>query len=97
MTRGLFAKFRPLPDDPPTQVDFEAGWPCQRLRLGYGLVMFFMFEVTYGRQLPTVMPIVMLAAGVMLLASAYQSIRTWKLQTKIAILAEALDHMGSRR
>lgn len=75
-----------------TTVDFESGWPCQRLRLGYGLLFFFVFEVTYGRQLPEAMPFLILGLGLALLVSAFQSIRTWKLQTKIALIQEALEH-----
>jgi len=79
-----------------TAVDFESGWPCQRLRLGYGLVSFFGFEVTYGQKLPEVLPFLMLGLGLALLVSAYQSIRHWKLATKIALIQEAIEHMGSR-
>ena len=86
-----------LAENPESQVDFEAGWPCQRLRLGYGLVFFFLFEVTYGRQLPEVMPFLMLGSGLALLVSAFQSIRTWRLQTKIALIQEALEHAGRAR
>jgi hypothetical protein len=78
-------------ENPSSNLDFEAGWPCQRLRLGYGLVFFFAFEVTYGRQLPQVMPFLMLGLGLALLVSAFQSIRSWKLRTKIALIQEALE------
>ena len=78
-----------------TSVDFESGWPCQRLRLGYGLLFFFLFEVTYGQQLPQALPFLMLGIGITLLISALQSIRTWKLQTKIALIQEALEQMGN--
>lgn len=78
-----------------THVDFEAGWPCQRLRLGYGLVFFFLFEVTYGRQLPEAMPFLMLGLGLTLLISAFQSIRSWKLKAKIALIQEALEHRSA--
>lgn len=81
----------------PTAVDFESGWPCQRLRLGYGLLLFCLFEVTYGQQLPQALPFLMLGLGMTLLVSAFQSIRTWKLKTKIALIQEALEHMSGPR
>jgi len=79
-------------ETPSTNVDFESGWPCQRLRLGYGLLLFFAFEVTYGQQLPQALPFLMLGLGLALLVSAFQSIRTWKLQTRIALIREAIEH-----
>lgn len=84
-------------ETPSTSVDFESGWPCQRLRIGYGLSFFFLFEVTYGQQLPQALPFLMLGLGITLLVSAFQSIRTWKLKTEIALIQEALEHMGSPR
>jgi len=69
----------------------EKGWPCQRLRMGYGLVMFFVFEVTWGRQLPEALPFVLLGLGLALLASAYESIRSWQLHAKIRLIQEAVE------
>lgn len=67
-------------------------WPCQRLRVGWSLVLFFVFEVTLGRQLPEVMPILALGMGLALLGSAVYAIRTWKLKAQIALIMDALDH-----
>jgi hypothetical protein len=69
----------------------EQGWPCQRLRLGYGLVLFFVFEVTWGRQLPEALPFLLLGLGIALLISAYQSIRTWTLKSKIRLIQLAIE------
>lgn len=69
----------------------EPSWPCQRLRLGFALVLFFFFEVFIGQKLPDVMPAIMLGLGIALLASAALSIREWKLQVQLALLREALE------
>jgi len=67
-------------------------WPCQRLRLGWSLIFFFVFEVTLGRQLPEAMPILALGLGLALLGSASYAIRVWKQKAQIALIVDALDH-----
>lgn len=67
-------------------------WPIQRLRMGWSLVLFFVFEVTLGRQLPEIMPAIALGLGLALLGSAVYAIRTWKLKAQIALIMDALDH-----
>jgi hypothetical protein len=67
-------------------------WPCQRLRMGWGLVLFFLFEVTLGRRLPEVLPYLALGLGLALLGSALYAIRVWRLKAQIALIMEALDH-----
>ena len=66
-------------------------WPCQRLRIGWTLVLFFVFEVSVGQQLPTIMPILALGLGLALLGSAVYAIRTWKLKAQMALILDALD------
>lgn len=61
----------------------DEAWPCQRLRIGWALVLFFLFEVTLGRQLPEVMPYLALGLGLALLGSALYAIR---------VLRYALEH-----
>lgn len=70
----------------------ESAWPCQRLRVGWSLLIFFVFEVTLGQRLPEVMPLLALGLGLALLGSAMYAIRNWKLKAQIALIMEALDH-----
>lgn len=70
----------------------EEAWPCQRLRIGWTLVLFFVFEVTLGHQLPDIMPILALGLGLSLLGSALYAIRDWKLKAQLALITDALDH-----
>lgn len=69
----------------------EEAWPCQRLRVGWSLVLFFLFETTIGRQLPEVMPYLGLGLGLASLLSAMYAIRTWKLKAQIALVQDALE------
>ncbi len=70
---------------------WDRGWPCQRLRLGWALVLFFFFEVLVGKQLPEVMPFLILGVGLGCLASAVFAIRDWKLEAQLALIQDALD------
>ena len=54
---------------------FEEGWPVQRLRMGWALVLFFFFETLIGKQLPQIMPLIALFLGAGLLISAMFVIR----------------------
>ncbi len=67
-------------------------WPCQRLRLGWSLVIFYVFELTMGQQLPEVMPWLALGLGLAMLGSAMYAIRSWKMKAQIALIMDALDH-----
>ncbi|MBK6688451.1 MAG: hypothetical protein IPG45_28515 [Deltaproteobacteria bacterium] len=69
----------------------ERGWPVQRLRMGWSLVLFFFFETLLGKQLPIVMAYLALGAGLTLLGWASLAIRDWKMQTQLALIQEALD------
>lgn len=75
---------------------WDQGWPCQRLRLGWALVIFFFFEVLVGKQLPEVMPFMMLGIGLSLLVSAMMAIREWKLEAQLAMIQEAIDRRYGR-
>lgn len=68
----------------------DEGWPCQRLRLGYGLVLFFAFEVLVGQQLPFLLAGALLGLGITLLASAMVDIRKWRLRAEVAIMKATL-------
>ena len=48
----------------------DEGWPCQRLRLAFGSLFFFLFEITIGKQLPGVMSAMIFGLGVGSFASA---------------------------
>lgn len=71
--------------------DLEEGWPCQRLRLGFGLLLFFFFEVTIGRKLPPAFAGVMLGLGVASLVSAASAIATWRQSAQLASILQALE------
>ena len=79
-----------------TEWSWDCGWPCQRLRVGWALVLFFFFERLIGQQLPEVMPFLMLGMGVALLASAMFAIREWKLEAQLALIQDAIDRMPRR-
>lgn len=67
----------------------EKGWPCQRLRLGIGALIFFAFEVLIGKQLPVPMTMMIPAVGVASLMSARSALMTYKLQYQIALIEDA--------
>lgn len=69
----------------------DEGWPCQRLRLANGLLLFFAFEVLIGKQLPTPMAYMLLGLGLASLVSAIIAIRSWKLDAQINLIKQALD------
>lgn len=68
----------------------SAGWPCQRLRLGFGSVLFFFFETLIGKALPIVLPFIILGVGVGALLSAFQAIRTWRFEARLALVRAAI-------
>lgn len=70
-------------------MDGTAGWPCQRLRLGYGLTLFFLFEVTLGQKLPMEWAFACLGLGLACLVSAFRRIRAWKFEVKLAQIRAA--------
>lgn len=61
-----------------------ADWPCQRLRIGISLVLFYVFETLIGRQLGQVIAIVALGLGLACLASAGLAIKRWKLAEQLS-------------
>ena len=67
----------------------EEGWPCQRLRTAYGLILFFFFETTIGRHLPELLTFVMLGAGIALFVSAQAAIRDWKQEKSFRFIEDA--------
>ena len=68
----------------------EVHWPCQRLRIGFGAVLFFLFETLIGQQLPESLRFMILGLGVACLISAYQAIRTWRLLASLEVLKLAI-------
>ena len=70
----------------------DEAWPCQRLRIGGSLLLFFLFEVTLGQRLPEVMAYMTLGLGLALVGSALYAIRAWKQKAQIALIVDALDH-----
>jgi hypothetical protein len=69
----------------------EEGWPCQRLRIAFSLILFFFFEIFIGKKLPEVMPYLSLGIGISLLVSAMDAIRKWKVAMRIALIRDALE------
>ena len=68
----------------------EEGWPCQRLRIGFALILFYFFETLIGKQLGPVIAIVALGLGMACLASAMQAIKKWKQNAQAALIFDAL-------
>src|SRR5687767_4264925 len=75
----------------------EEGWPCQRLRVAFGLILFFFFEILLGKKLPEVMPILCLGFGIACLASAISAIRSWKMNAQLSLIQDALSKVESRK
>src|SRR5688572_26220870 len=69
----------------------EEGWPCQRLRIAFSLILFFFFETLIGKQLGFVIAVLALGIGIACLASAMQAIQRWKLGAQLALIREAFD------
>ena len=69
----------------------EEGWPCQRLRLAFGLILFFFFETLIGKKLPEFMPMLCLGIGIASFVSAMNQIRTWQMKARIFLIQEAID------
>jgi hypothetical protein len=67
------------------------GWPVQRLRMGWALVLFYFFEVHIGKSLPQVMAFIALGMGIACLVSAMTAIREMKLQAEIADRVDEID------
>jgi hypothetical protein len=75
----------------------EEGWPCQRLRIAFSLILFYFFETLIGKQLGQVMAILALGLGIACLASAMQAIKKWSLESKIALIQDAIDRSSGLR
>jgi hypothetical protein len=73
----------------------EEGWPCQRLRIAFSLILFFFFELFIGRRLPDLAPYISLALGIALLVSAMGAIRHWKLNMQLLLIQDAIDRARS--
>lgn len=69
----------------------EQGWPCQRLRMGWSLVLFCIFELILGKQLPVAIPYMALGLGLACLVSAMYAIRMWRIEAKLLSVRGALD------
>ena len=72
----------------------EDGWPCQRLRAAFGLILFFLFETLVGKHLPELIPLACLGIGAAALVSAYGAIHTWRETAKIALVLRAIEDHG---
>jgi len=68
----------------------EYGWPCQRLRLGIGLLLFTIFELSVAKQLPVLFVGLLFAMGVASLISAALSLQDVKLRMQFGAVAEAI-------
>ena len=88
-TRGEMTSF----GDVESFIPEDDGWPVQRLRMGWALVLFFFFEMHIGRQLPQIMPFLALGLGVACLISAHGTIREMKLQAQISERVRAIDRI----
>lgn len=64
----------------------EEGWPCQRLRMAFSLILFFVFERYIGQRLPAAMPFIALGTGFACLVSAMHAIQSWKAAAHLSVL-----------
>ncbi len=74
-----------------TKADLEKNWPCQRLRIGWALLLWCVFEVLIGHKLPKVVTGLMMGGALALLTSAMLAIRQLKLATRVSVLKDALE------
>jgi hypothetical protein len=68
----------------------EYGWPCQRLRLGIGLLLFTIFELSVAKQLPVMFVALLFAMGVASLISAALTLQDVKLRMQFGAVADAI-------
>jgi hypothetical protein len=69
----------------------EEGWPCQRLRLAFSLILFCIFELLIGQKLPKAMPYISLGVGIALFVNAMAAVQKWKLAAQIALIQDAIE------
>ncbi len=68
----------------------EDYWPCQRLRLAFGCLLFFLFEMSLGKKLPPILTWMIFSVGVGSFMSALLALRTYKLRYQIELIQKAL-------
>ena len=71
-------------------------WPCQRLRLAIGAILFFVFETLIGQQLPRSLAYMILGLGVASAVSAYYAVRTVRLHAQVAAIRSAFPQEDRR-
>lgn len=74
----------------------EEGWPIQRLRIAFALILFYFFETLIGKSLGFAIAIIALGTGIACLVSAMQAIKEWQDKARIALLQEAIATAASR-
>lgn len=79
----------------PRGIDGEFGWPAQRIRLGLGLLLFVLFELSIARQLPASLVLFALAIGVASLFSAALELKDVRLRMQIHAISSALTEPRS--
>lgn len=79
--------------DTPKSID--AMWPCQRIRLAFGALLFFIFEVTIGKQLPMLMTYLILGLGMTCAVSAFFALRSFKLQYQLDRIKSAFQERSA--
>lgn len=75
----------------------EDGWPCQRVRLAIGVLLFFVFEVTIAQQLPTIIMLPILGIGVGCAISAFYAIRSFKIEAEVDMIMDSIKRSRDAR
>ena len=68
-----------------------SSWPGQRLRLAFGCLLFFVFELAWGKQLPPVLIFLLPGIGFACLISAWSALKTSRLEMQLATIRDALE------
>jgi hypothetical protein len=69
----------------------DAGWPCQRVRLAIGCLLFFLFEVTIGQKLPPPITLLILGLGLVSGWSAFDAIKSYKQRLQLDVIRRAFN------
>jgi hypothetical protein len=75
----------------------EEGWPIQRLRIAFALILFYFFETMIGKQMGFAIAIIALGLGIASLVSAMQAIKEWQDNARIHLIQEAINEAHHKR
>lgn len=72
-------------------MSLEERWPCWRLRIAFASILFFLFEVTIGKQLPPSIVGIILGVGTACAVSSFFAIREAKLSAQVDSIRRAIS------